>query len=666
MPAPAVPTRLRAHRWAWWLLAGLVLGLLLSMAWGARSVYQQREQRYHHQIEGGLRAISLLQVRNVADWRRQHIADAAALTDDGLFAQAAARWHAAPSEALQEPLRERLRSFVEHGGYSAAFWVDAQGALRLGPQGALQGTLASPEQQALRQALAQAEPVAVELHRDAAFAFAIFGVLAPVFDGDTPLGAVWLVSDARTQLFPQVESWPSASRSAESLLVQRDGDELVYVSPLRHRSDAPLSLRQAIVPGRDVVVQAVAGARGVVYGSDYRGQEVLALVSAVPDSPWVLVSKLDVDEAFVEAQRGEWLALALLASLALLSGGCAAAAWQWRAWRRERGLKLALERNMRWLDSAQKAASAGYFAYDAEHQKFFMSSMAHAIFGLPPQEYMTLQQWMDMVHPEDRAHVLQVHAEAIAAHTPLGTQYRIVRASDGAQRWLQVWGEYGDGTDTDPLRMTGTVQDITERKQAEQQLARYRDALEERVRLDPMTQVANRLALGEAMQREWEQARLRGMPLALLMIDVDFFKAYNDHYGHVAGDRCLQRVAQALASAVQRSGELAARYGGEEFAVLLPDSDELRAVAVAHRLREAVRELALEHQASPCGAQVTISVGVACVRPADGQPLEHAQTTLFQQADEALYRAKQAGRDRVALYGTDVQAEPPPEAAQHG
>ena len=666
MPAPAVPTRLRAHRWAWWLLAGLVLGLLLSMAWGARSVYQQREQRYHHQIEGGLRAISLLQVRNVADWRRQHIADAAALTDDGLFAQAAARWHAAPSEALQEPLRERLRSFVEHGGYSAAFWVDAQGTLRLGPQGALQGTLASPEQQALRQALAQAEPVAVELHRDAAFAFAIFGVLAPVFDGDTPLGAVWLVSDARTQLFPQVESWPSASRSAESLLVQRDGDELVYVSPLRHRSDAPLSLRQAIVPGRDVVVQAVAGARGVVYGSDYRGQEVLALVSAVPDSPWVLVSKLDVDEAFVEAQRGEWLALALLASLALLSGGCAAAAWQWRAWRRERGLKLALERNMRWLDSAQKAASAGYFAYDAEHQKFFMSSMAHAIFGLPPQEYMTLQQWMDMVHPEDCAHVLQVHAEAIAAHTPLGTQYRIVRASDGAQRWLQVWGEYGDGTDTDPLRMTGTVQDITERKQAEQQLARYRDALEERVRLDPMTQVANRLALGEAMQREWEQARLRGMPLALLMIDVDYFKAYNDHYGHVAGDRCLQRVAQALAGAVQRAGELAARYGGEEFAVLLPDSDELRAVAVAHRLREAVRELALEHQASPCGAQVTISVGVACVRPADGQPLEHAQTTLFQQADEALYRAKQAGRDRVALYGTDVQAEPPPEAAQHG
>ena len=666
MPAPAVPTRLRAHRWAWWLLAGLVLGLLLSMAWGARSVYQQREQRYHHQIEGGLRAISLLQVRNVADWRRQHIADAAALADDGLFAQAAARWHAAPSEALQEPLRERLRSFVEHGGYSAAFWVDAQGALRLGPQGALQGTLASPEQQALRQALAQAEPVAVELHRDAAFAFAIFGVLAPVFDGDTPLGAVWLVSDARTQLFPQVESWPSASRSAESLLVQRDGDELVYVSPLRHRSDAPLSLRQAIVPGRDVVVQAVAGARGVVYGSDYRGQEVLAMASAVPDSPWVLVSKLDVEEAFVEAQRGEWLALALLASLALLSGGCAAAAWQWRAWRRERGLKLALERNMRWLDSAQKAASAGYFAYDAEHQKFFMSSMAHAIFGLPPQEYMTLQQWMDMVHPEDRAHVLQVHAEAIAAHTPLGMQYRIVRASDGAQRWLQVWGEYGDGTDTDPLRMTGTVQDITERKQAEQQLARYRDALEERVRLDPMTQVANRLALGEAMQREWEQARLRGMPLALLMIDVDYFKAYNDHYGHIAGDRCLQRVAQALASAVQRAGELAARYGGEEFAVLLPDSDELRAVAVAHRLREAVRELALEHQASPCGAQVTISVGVACVRPADGQPLEHAQTTLFQQADEALYRAKQAGRDRVALYGTDVQAEPPPEAAQHG
>ena len=653
MPAPAVPTRLRAHRWAWWLLAGLVLGLLLSMAWGARSVYQQREQRYHHQIEGGLRAISLLQVRNVADWRRQHIADAAALTDDGLFAQAAARWHAAPSEALQEPLRERLRSFVEHGGYSAAFWVDAQGALRLGPQGALQGTLASPEQQAVRQALAQAEPVAVELHRDAAFAFAIFGVLAPVFDGDTPLGAVWLVSDARTQLFPQVESWPSASRSAESLLVQRDGDELVYVSPLRHRSDAPLSLRQAIVPGRDVVVQAVAGARGVVYGSDYRGQEVLALVSAVPDSPWVLVSKLDVDEAFVEAQRGEWLALALLASLALLSGGCAAAAWQWRAWRRERGLKLALERNMRWLDSAQKAASAGYFAYDAEHQKFFMSSMAHAIFGLPPQEYMTLQQWMDMVHPEDCAHVLQVHADAIAARTPLGMQYRIVRASDSAQRWLQVWGEYGDGTDADPLRMTGTVQDITERKQAEQQLARYRDALEERVRLDPMTQVANRLALGEAMQREWEQARLRGMPLALLMIDVDYFKAYNDHYGHPSGDECLQTVARLLPPLLKRPRDLAARYGGEEFACLLPGCALEGALAKAHEIVHAVNTLRLPHATSRVAPHVTLSVGVAACQPQHGEPA----LQLLQASDAALYQAKSAGRNRVVSAEASVQQQ---------
>ncbi len=291
----------------------------------------------------------------------------------------------------------------------------------------------------------------------------------------------------------------------------------------------------------------------------------------------------------------------------------------------------------------------------------YISEAVRDFLGVAPGEVMRDHGLLEQrVLPEDVPQLRRSAMLSVRRLVPWQSEYR-VRMPDGSVRWHMtsaVPHRENDGT----VVSHGFTMDITERKQAEQQLARYRDALEERVRLDPLTQVANRLALGEAMQREWEQARLRGMPLALLMIDVDHFKAYNDHYGHVAGDRCLQRVAQALAGAVQRAGELAARYGGEEFAVLLPDSDELRAVAVAHRLREAVRELVLEHQASPCGALVTISVGVACVRPAGGQPLEHAQTTLFQQADEALYRAKQAGRDRVALYGADVQAAPPPDA----
>lgn len=147
------------------------------------------------------------------------------------------------------------------------------------------------------------------------------------------------------------------------------------------------------------------------------------------------------------------------------------------------------------------------------------------------------------------------------------------------------------------------------------------------------------------------------------MIDVDHFKAYNDYYGHVAGDLCLQRVASALASALGRPGDLLARYGGEEFAVLLPGADADAALAVAHRLQEVLRALSLEHRANPGGFTVTASMGLAHLRPADvvsaGTETRagvDAAQPLFQQADAALYRAKQLGRDRVVSYDAQCAA----------
>jgi len=144
------------------------------------------------------------------------------------------------------------------------------------------------------------------------------------------------------------------------------------------------------------------------------------------------------------------------------------------------------------------------------------------------------------------------------------------------------------------------------------------------------------------------------------MIDVDRFKAFNDHYGHVAGDRCLQSVALALSTATGRAGDVVARYGGEEFAVLLPGAGEDQAWAVAERLREAVRALGIEHARGCEDGIVTISVGVASLQPAGrevttgaprvGVDMAHA---LFRQADAALYRAKQCGRDQTMVYGPE-------------
>jgi len=136
------------------------------------------------------------------------------------------------------------------------------------------------------------------------------------------------------------------------------------------------------------------------------------------------------------------------------------------------------------------------------------------------------------------------------------------------------------------------------------------------------------------------------------MIDVDHFKAYNDSYGHVAGDQCLQQVATAMSALLGRAGDLLARYGGEEFAVLLPGADAPAAMAVALRLQDAVRQLALPHRGSACCDSVTLSMGVTSLQAAHYPGADAAQA-LFQQADAALYTAKQTGRNRVVLFGAD-------------
>lgn len=160
---------------------------------------------------------------------------------------------------------------------------------------------------------------------------------------------------------------------------------------------------------------------------------------------------------------------------------------------------------------------------------------------------------------------------------------------------------------------------------------------------DALTELANRACFDRSLAKEWRRAQRDKTPLGLVMIDVDHFKAYNDTYGHPAGDACLKAVARAVQDAAHRPYDLAARYGGEEMAVLLPATPAEGCRIVAERLRATVEGLGLPHAGSKTTSVVTISVGVACHTP------EHADGAqgLVAAADQALYRAKHGGRNRV-------------------
>lgn len=183
-------------------------------------------------------------------------------------------------------------------------------------------------------------------------------------------------------------------------------------------------------------------------------------------------------------------------------------------------------------------------------------------------------------------------------------------------------------------------------------VAELNDRLEQMAVTDGLTGLANRRHFSAALDREWRRARRERQPISLLMIDVDWFKGYNDHLGHLAGDECLRRVAAAIASCARRPTDVAARYGGEEFAVILPGTDGPGAIVVAHRICAAVTALNIPHPRN--GAAVSVSIGVASAQP----ERDTDEAWLIGSSDAALYRAKSAGRNRAMAHDPAPAAVP--------
>jgi diguanylate cyclase (GGDEF)-like protein len=203
----------------------------------------------------------------------------------------------------------------------------------------------------------------------------------------------------------------------------------------------------------------------------------------------------------------------------------------------------------------------------------------------------------------------------------------------------------------DFIRKPPVAEVVVARVRTQLRLKALGDALRASALTDGLTGLANRRRFDQALRAECERARRGGDSLALLLVDVDHFKRYNDHYGHVSGDACLREVGMAIRAAIRRPADLAARYGGEEFAVLLPQIDAAGARAMAQRIVDAITAQALPHAAAPTRF-VSVSVGWAAARPdLDPDIIASRGEALVEAADRRLYAAKAAGRGRVGDAG---------------
>lgn len=180
----------------------------------------------------------------------------------------------------------------------------------------------------------------------------------------------------------------------------------------------------------------------------------------------------------------------------------------------------------------------------------------------------------------------------------------------------------------------------------QQQLIEANKKLDEIAFFDVLTKIMNRRGYEEMYQRLWDNHQRRRQPISALLMDIDHFKQYNDNYGHIEGDKCLREVAQAIKETLKRPIDVVARYGGEEFVVVLPDTDEEGALAVAKKIIETMATLAIPHAHSSAAEHVTVSIGIATSIDSTQHELNADQ--LIQKADEALYQAKESGRNKAA------------------
>jgi len=301
---------------------------------------------------------------------------------------------------------------------------------------------------------------------------------------------------------------------------------------------------------------------------------------------------------------------------------------------------------------ALEGAKQGVWDWNIEKNTILFSAQCRSMLGYKASASITtIRHYRGILHPDDiNKHFAQVKKHLSGNTNRFFSEHRI-KKKDGTYMWVMDVGKIIETSENGrPTRIIGTLTDITARKKYEiererllKKLDKANKKLTEISLTDALTGISNRRHFNKVYETEWERARRHSRNISIIMIDIDFFKAYNDHYGHQKGDECLKKVALLIKQNVTRTGDLVARYGGEEFVVIMPDTNGEAAEVVAEKCRNSVAKARIQHEYSTQANVITISMGIASLIPSE----DDNQYSMIKCADEALYSAKGKGRNQV-------------------
>ncbi len=589
--------------------------------------------------------VGALKANQINDWLDDHQTDAGMLSGNAHLLNEARLWmrEGAHDDARRTQLLGRFQEFINLLHYQAVVMYDASGHVLLSTGEHVPDAREMAKE--ARAVAASCQRKFIDLHQYQEESRAIrLGFMSPLLADGTCFGAIYLVEDPARYLFPLIHYWPNESETAETQLVRKDGDQVLFLDQLRYRPEPPLAFRLPLDTQQASAI-ALRGKQGLLENAqNYRGKSVLAYATTISGTPWMLISKVDEDEAYRLVNRMERTAGVLVLFVFCLIG-----TWFWQ-WRRRvlaeaetavlnqrviaDGLRMEGEKRFRTIF---ELTSLPMVRNSLTGEFIEVNEAWCKLFGYNREEVLSQHlTWQQLTHPDDLGPSNSMMKKMLAGEM---ADYKVEKRyhhKDGKVLWASVQVTLVRNEKGEPEFTIGTIQDITERKQAEKMInfMAYHDRL---------TGLPNRALLFDRLSQAMSQAKRDGKSVALLFADLDGFKAVNDRYGHEAGDNVLKMAAQRFLACV-REVDTVARFGGDEFAIILGNLDDpQQARGVAEKVVRAFAQSMALTDGSECN--VGASVGIS-VYPENGSAMDSLMTA----ADQAMYESKRIGKNSYTFY----------------